>query len=133
MLSQDAKLLLVSTQYPRVLSQIDRTERPRPRGAFYVRCKLPTYEYQCSLCNTKFERKQRFDEEPVATCPICTGRAHRVIHSVPILFKGSGFYITDHGRGLRGNPGRKDEDTKPTSETKVKSGIKAETKPEESD
>jgi len=60
------------------------------------------------------------------------GRARRVIHSVPVLFKGSGFYSTDHGRGSRGNPGPKDEDTEPTSETKAKSAIKAETKPEES-
>jgi predicted nucleic acid-binding Zn ribbon protein len=51
---------------------------------------------------------------------------------VPVLFKGSGFYSTDHGRRSPDNPGRKDEDTKPTSETKAKSEVKAETKPEES-
>ncbi len=132
MLSQDAKLLLVSTLYSRVLRRLDKTERPRPRGAFYVRCDLPIYEYECNLCSAKFERRQRFDEEPVAACPQCTGRARRVIHSVPVLFKGSGFYSTDHGRRSRDNPGRKDEDTKPTSDTKAKSEIKVETKPEES-
>lgn len=56
---------------------------------------MPVYEYECSLCDCHFERRQRFDEEPVAVCPICQGRARRVIHSIPVIFKGSGFYITD--------------------------------------
>jgi len=93
---------------------------------------LPIYEYECTLCNTRFERRQRFDEEPAATCPQCRGKARRVIHSVPVLFKGSGFYSTDHGRGSPNNPGRKDEDTKPRAETKAESETKAETKPRES-
>jgi len=62
---------------------------------------LPTYEYECNLCGFRFDRKQRFDEEPVSLCPKCQGKARRVLHSVPVLFKGSGFYSTDHGRGSR--------------------------------
>jgi len=57
---------------------------------------MPTYEYECSACHYHFERKQRFNDEPVAMCPECQGKAQRVIHAVPIIFKGSGFYITDH-------------------------------------
>ena len=60
---------------------------------------MPTYEYECGRCNYVFERKQRFDEEPVAICPKCEGKAHRVLNSVPIIFKGSGFYITDNRKG----------------------------------
>jgi len=56
---------------------------------------VPTYEYECGLCHYHFERKQRFDEEPVAICPKCQAKARRVIHTVPVIFKGSGFYITD--------------------------------------
>ena len=85
---------------------------------------MPVYEYQCSNCNTVFERKQRFDEEPVSSCPECAGKARRVIHSVPVLFKGSGFYCTDHGRVLRDIPNRKNGDREPESEPK------AEAKPE---
>ena len=59
---------------------------------------MPVYEYECSSCHFRFDRKQRFDEEPVATCPQCQNKARRVLHSVPILFKGSGFYSTDHRR-----------------------------------
>jgi len=72
---------------------------------------VPTYEYECSLCNHLFERKQRFDEEAVAMCPECQGKSSRVIHSVPVIFKGSGFYITDN---------RKSSDIKETKETKEK-------------
>ena len=57
---------------------------------------MPIYEYKCRDCHGHFERKQRFDEEPLKECPVCQGKAHRVLHSTPIIFKGSGFYVTDH-------------------------------------
>lgn len=57
---------------------------------------MPIYEYECGDCHIHFERKQSFDEEPVAVCPECQGKARRVLHSTPIIFKGSGFYITDN-------------------------------------
>jgi putative FmdB family regulatory protein len=63
---------------------------------------MPTYEYECGSCHFRFERKQRFDEEPVAMCPKCQGKARRVIHSVPVIFKGSGFYITDNRKSVPG-------------------------------
>ena len=67
---------------------------------------MPIYEYECGLCDFHFERKQGFDEEPVAMCPKCKGKARRVMNSVPIIFKGSGFYITDSRKGS--NPGPKE-------------------------
>mgnify|MGYP001075743214 CR=1 FL=1 len=66
---------------------------------------MPIYEYECSSCHFHFERKQGFDEEPVAMCPKCQGEARRVIHSVPIIFKGSGFYITDNRKAVSGPMG----------------------------
>jgi len=57
---------------------------------------MPIYEYECNVCHHHFDRKQRFDAEPVAICPQCQGKAQRVICSVPVIFKGSGFYVTDH-------------------------------------
>lgn len=60
---------------------------------------MPIYEYECGLCHFHFERKQGFHEEPVAMCPKCQGKARRVLHSVPIIFKGSGFYTTDNRKG----------------------------------
>ena len=60
---------------------------------------MPIYEYECSLCDFHFERKQKFDDEPIAICPKCQGQVQRVIHPAPIIFKGSGFYITDSRKG----------------------------------
>ena len=60
---------------------------------------MPIYEYECGVCQCHFERKQSFDEEPADMCPKCDGQARRVISSVPVIFKGSGFYITDSRKG----------------------------------
>ena len=57
---------------------------------------MPIYEYQCSDCNHRFEKKQSFQEEAMAECPKCRAKARRIFKPVPIIFKGSGFYITDH-------------------------------------
>ena len=60
---------------------------------------MPIYEYACSRCHHKFEKKQKFDDEPLATCPKCQGQAKRVFHPTPVIFKGSGFYTTDNRKG----------------------------------
>ena len=70
---------------------------------------MPTYEYKCSLCQHRFERRQRFDEEPVAVCPQCQGKARRVIHSIPVIFKGSGFYTTDSRKTPESKPAKEKE------------------------
>jgi putative FmdB family regulatory protein len=57
---------------------------------------MPRYEYECAECGVRFERVQRFDESPLSTCPECHGEIHRLIKPVGIVFKGSGFYSTDH-------------------------------------
>ncbi len=56
---------------------------------------MPTYQYVCSKCNTNFELKQGFNDESVANCPKCKGESRRLFVPVPIIFKGSGFYVTD--------------------------------------
>jgi len=77
---------------------------------------MPTYEYECDDCQDRFERRQGFDEEPISVCPKCKGRARRVIHSVPIIFKGSGFYVTDHRQsGDSAKPSRKRSTPAPSS------------------
>ncbi|MBI2866689.1 MAG: hypothetical protein HYX99_04955 [Chloroflexi bacterium] len=60
---------------------------------------MPIYEYECTCCGARFERRQSFSEDRRALCPHCQGHAQRVLHSVPIIFKGSGFYVTDHRTG----------------------------------
>jgi putative FmdB family regulatory protein len=58
---------------------------------------MPTYEYRCRECGTGFEKFQRMSDEPVAECPSCGARAERRLSAgAGLLFKGSGFYITDY-------------------------------------
>ena len=57
---------------------------------------MPIYEYECGQCGSRFEKRQGFDAEPMATCPRCKGKSRRIIHPTSIVFKGSGFHITDH-------------------------------------
>jgi len=63
---------------------------------------MPTYEYECTNCKLKFELKQSFNDKTTAICPVCHGVAHRLFFSVPILFKGPGFYITDSREEIKG-------------------------------
>ena len=56
---------------------------------------MPIYEYECGNCHNRFELKQGFDAEPSAECPHCQENSRRVFYAPPLLFKGSGFYITD--------------------------------------
>jgi putative FmdB family regulatory protein len=57
---------------------------------------MPVYEYECGSCRHRFEKRQGFDDEPGAVCPRCEGKARCIIHAAPVIFKGSGFYVTDH-------------------------------------
>jgi putative FmdB family regulatory protein len=57
---------------------------------------MPTYEYECHECGIRFDRFQHFSDEPLKVCPECSGPVRRVIHPVGIVFKGSGFYVTDN-------------------------------------
>lgn len=57
---------------------------------------MPLYEYQCQECGLRFERRQRFSDDPVTICPDCGGPVVRLIQPAGIIFKGSGFYVTDN-------------------------------------
>ena len=60
---------------------------------------MPTYQYKCKNCNHEFEARQRMSEDPLTECPVCGGHVRRVVGSVGIVFKGKGFYVTDHRNG----------------------------------
>ena len=58
---------------------------------------MPTYEYRCPACKHEFEKMQRMSDEPRAECPACGKDATRKLSGgAGLLFKGSGFYITDY-------------------------------------
>ena len=60
---------------------------------------MPVYQYHCPKCNFKFELKQSFSDESMVACPKCQNGAKRLFSPVPVIFKGSGFYVTDNRKG----------------------------------
>ncbi len=56
---------------------------------------MPTYTYRCDTCGHGFEAVQRFADESLKECPECGAPIRRVIQPVGVVFKGSGWYITD--------------------------------------
>lgn len=57
---------------------------------------MPIYEYQCEVCGHHFEVIQKFSEEPVTSCVVCSGPVRRVLSPPALVFKGSGWYVTDY-------------------------------------
>jgi putative FmdB family regulatory protein len=99
---------------------------------------MPTYEYECPDGH-RFEKFQKKTDKPRAKCPTSAKAATRKISGgAALVFKGSGFYITDYGKDGKGP--RKAESEKPAADTKsepakadakpaAKSETKAESKP----
>ena len=56
---------------------------------------MPTYEYRCEKCGERFEVFQSFSDRALRRHPDCGGPVEKVLHPSGILFKGSGFYVTD--------------------------------------
>jgi putative FmdB family regulatory protein len=83
---------------------------------------MPIYEYECTNCGLHFERQQRISDDPIQVCPNCAGRVRRVISPVGIIFKGSGFYVTDNRRSSAGTARKeKSSDSGASSNGKVES------------
>ncbi len=59
---------------------------------------MPTYEYKCDACGGNFEELQSFAAAPVEICPLCgKKKARRLLGAgAGLIFRGSGFYITDY-------------------------------------
>lgn len=64
---------------------------------------MPLYDYRCTVCGKVTEVRHGFDEAFTETCPACGGALQRVFNPAPIVFKGSGFYVTD-SRKKSGEP-----------------------------
>ena len=68
---------------------------------------MPIYEYQCSKCGV-FEVTQRITEDALKKCPSCRSKVQKLISNTSFQLKGTGWYITDYGRG-KGSNGDKAE------------------------
>ena len=56
---------------------------------------MPLYDYKCTQCGKVTEVRHGFNESHADPCPACGGTVQRVFSAAPIVFKGSGYYITD--------------------------------------
>lgn len=57
---------------------------------------MPIYEYRCAKCGHTFERMQKFSDPPVTKCPECKGKVEKLLSPPGLLFKGTGWYVTDY-------------------------------------
>jgi putative FmdB family regulatory protein len=78
---------------------------------------MPIYTYRCESCGVQFEEHQHFDDPPLTVCPECGETSLRKLYlPVGIVFKGSGFYATDH-RSPSGMSSSKKSESATKSET----------------
>jgi len=61
---------------------------------------MPTYEYECLSCGAHFDAFQKMSDSPIDNCINCKGSVRRIVSGGSgLIFKGSGFYITDYAKG----------------------------------
>ncbi|MDP7035698.1 MAG: zinc ribbon domain-containing protein [Planctomycetota bacterium] len=83
---------------------------------------MPTYDYRCNECSHEFEAFQRISEEPLQTCPECEGNVKRLIGAgAGLIFKGSGFYITDYRKAEYKEKAKKESESSSSSDSKSSS------------
>jgi len=95
---------------------------------------MPLYDYECQKCGSVFEVRQKFADVPLEVHEGCGGHVHRLLSAPALQFKGTGWYVTDYGRGgnsSAGSNGKPDgkSDTKSDTKTETKPASKTETKP----
>ncbi len=86
---------------------------------------MPIYEYECNQQGHRFEQWQSVQDEPIKTCPQCGGPVHKIFHPAGIIFKGSGWYITDNRKN-----GSSPEKTETQGESKPESPKGSPSKPD---
>jgi putative FmdB family regulatory protein len=79
---------------------------------------MPTYQYRCKACAHEFEEIQRFAEDALVECPSCHAMALvRVIGGAGLVFKGSGFYLTDYKNKSSADPAAPPAKPKPAPDS----------------
>ncbi len=74
---------------------------------------MPLYEYQCEKCSNRFEKIESVSALHSKKCPKCGGKARRLFAAPAIQFKGSGWYVSDYGKGSSENASKEGSGEKP--------------------
>jgi len=93
---------------------------------------MPLYEYECQTCGNHFERIERASAMHDGVCPECGGVAHRLLGAPALKFKGSGWYVTDYGKGNGSRPAPSEAKTESKSESSTTAPTAKDTKKSES-
>jgi putative FmdB family regulatory protein len=81
---------------------------------------MPTYDYECTSCGYTFEVFQSMSDDPLKKCPECGKKVQRLIGGgVGIIFKGSGFYVTDSKKSSSGSTSVSNEEKKKPDDSKT--------------
>ena len=94
---------------------------------------MPLYEYECRSCGTVTDIRHGFDETVSEACPACGGELVRRFSATGIVFKGSGFYITDSrkaGGGGSSGKSKSSSDAAPSAAAAPKTDAAPAAKPE---
>ena len=92
---------------------------------------MPTYDYECEKCGYRYELFQSMKDEPKKRCPKCKGKVRRLIGAgAGMIFKGSGFYVTDYRSDSYKNQKKSETSEGSKSESKSESQSKSESKSE---
>jgi putative FmdB family regulatory protein len=86
---------------------------------------MPLYEYQCESCGVRFERLQRKSDRMMQECPDCGGSVRRLLQPPGLIFKGSGFYVTDNRRSTASSRRSGSNDTSESSSSSASDSKKA--------
>jgi putative FmdB family regulatory protein len=82
---------------------------------------MPTYEYECQKCHHRFELFQSIKDGPKRTCPKCRGRVKRLLGTgAGLIFKGSGFYVTDYRKPSYNESAKKESGAGATTTSSAK-------------
>ncbi len=81
---------------------------------------MPTYDYRCEDCDYRFEYFQKMSDEPLKVCPKCGGNVKRLIGGgIGVIFKGSGFYVTDNKKPNSAGSSSSSKKKSDTSDSKM--------------
>ncbi|MDO8716557.1 MAG: zinc ribbon domain-containing protein [Dehalococcoidales bacterium] len=83
---------------------------------------MPIYDYECVDCAHRFEMRRSFSDTSDVSCPRCGCHTQRVFSSVPVIFKGSGFYVNDYPKNSSSGPASTPASPPSGGTNKVKTG-----------
>ncbi len=99
---------------------------------------MPVYTYRCTNCGVQFDQQQKFSDAPLTRCPECSKKTlQKVFQPVGIVFKGSGFYATDHrspsGQGRSSSKEKSDSSSDSAAKTTPSTTSESSAKPKSSE